>query len=122
MQVRPMVSLSRTYGVYDHLFIFNSPIENVDGVKYIGAFFSNNLKWHANSDYVYCKLKQRFFAFSKFKLFHPNLAQQELFIKTIIFPVLSYNIEMWYGSATKKEREKRTGLFYRQSLDLDIDF
>ena len=36
--------------------------------------------------------------------------------------MLSYNIELWYGSATKKEREKLTGLFYRQSFDLDIEF
>ena len=117
-----VLSFSRTYGFYDYLFINDSVIEKVESFKYLGTFFSNNLKWHANSDYVYGKLKQRFFAFSKFKHFRPSLAQRELFIKTIIFPVLSYNIELWYGSATKKEREKLTGLFYRQSFDLDIEF
>ena len=36
--------------------------------------------------------------------------------------MLSYNIELWYGSATKKEREILTGLFYRQSFDPYIKF
>ena len=39
-----------------------------------------------------------------------------------MFPVLSYNIELWYGLATKIEQEQLTGLFKRQPFNLDIDF
>ena len=59
-----VLSFSSTYGFYDYLFINDSVIEKVESFKYLGTFFSNNLKWHANSDYVYGKLKQGFFAFS----------------------------------------------------------
>ena len=62
-------------------------------------------------DYVYSKLEQRFFALFKIKQVRQNLAQGELFINTIVFPGLSYNIELWYGSATKIEQEQLTGLF-----------
>ena len=70
-KTREMVlSFSRTYAVYDYLFINNSPIEHAGNFEYLGMVFSNDLKWYANTEILYSK--SRFYAFSKFKDFKPT--------------------------------------------------
>ena len=65
-----VLSFSRTYAVYDYLFINNSPIEHAGNFEYLGMVFSNDLKWYANTEILYSK--SRFYAFSKFKDFKPT--------------------------------------------------
>ena len=89
-----VLSFSRTYAVYDYLFINNSPIEHVANFKYLGTVFSNDLKWHANTEVLYNKIKSRFYAFSKFKDFKPTSCQKQYFIQSLIVPILFYNIEL----------------------------
>ena len=84
-----VVSFSRSYGIYDYLFIDNNVIEKVEDFKYLGTFFSCDLKWQSNTDYIYRKLRQRFYAFSKFKHFKPTSKQKQHFIESLIFPVLA---------------------------------
>ena len=116
-----VVSFSRTFGIYDYLFIDGSPIEKVEHFKYLGTIFSDNLKWHENTDCVNSKLRSRFYAFSKFKLFNPTVSQKEHFIKTLIFPILTYNIELWYFSSTINDRAKLLKLFDRNNFYTDMD-
>ena len=116
-----VVSFSRTFGIYDYLFIDGSPIEKVEHFKYLGTIFSDNLKWHENTDCVNSKLRSRFYAFSKFKLFNPTVSQKEHFIKTLIFPILTYNIELWYFSSSINDRAKLLKLFDRNNFYTDMD-
>ena len=58
-----VLSFSKTYDVYDYLFINNRPIEHVANFKYIGTVFSNDLKWHANTEVLYSMIKSRFYVF-----------------------------------------------------------
>ena len=47
-----VVGFSRTYDIYDYLFINGNPIERVDTCtfKYLGTFFDSNLKLLSNTD------------------------------------------------------------------------
>ena len=117
-----VVSFSRTYSIYDYLFINGSPIERVDTFKYLGTFFDSNLKWQSNTDYIYGKLKQRFYAFSRFKHFKPDKSQRDYFIASLIQPIFSYNIELWFNYATVTQKEKLLYPFERNDFYLDANF
>ena len=116
-----VLSFSRSYFPCDYVFINGNLIERVDNFKYLGTFFNDNLKWSSNTDNVYSKLRQRFFAFSKFKHFKPNSAQRVNFIETLILPVLTYNIELWFYSATQAERDKLLKNFFRNGYVFDCN-
>ena len=117
-----VVNFSRTCGIYDYIFIKENPIERVGTFKYLGTFFDDNLKWQSNTSYIYGKLKQRFYAFSRFSHFKPNRAQKDYFIQSLIKPVLTFNFELWFNSATNKQKEKLKKPFKQRNYDLDINF
>ena len=117
-----VVNFSRTYAIYDYIFISGNPIERVSSFKYLGTFFDDNLKWQSNTDYIYGKLRQRFYAFSRFKHFRPNKQQRDYFIQSLIKPILLYNFELWYNYATDKQKERLTKPFSQNNFDLDMDF
>ena len=85
------------------------------------SIFSSSLKWHENSDCINGKLRSRFYAFSKFKQFKPSQSQKDHIIKTLIFPILTYNIELWHFSSTVKERTKLFKHFDRNFFLVDMD-
>ena len=116
-----VLSFSRSYAIYDYLFIAGQPIDKVDHFKYLGTIFSSNLKWHENSDCINGKLRSRFYAFSKFKQFKPSQSQKDHFIRTLIFPVLTYNIKLWHFSSTVKERTKLLKHFDRNNFAVDMN-
>ena len=116
-----VLSFSRSYAIYDYLFIAGQPIDKVDHFKYLGTIFSSSLKWHENSDCINGKLRSRFYAFSKFKQFKPSQSQKDHFIRTLIFPILTYNIELWHFSSTVKERTKLLKHFDRNNFAVDMD-
>ena len=60
-----VVSFSRIFGIYVYLFIDECPIEKVGHFKYryLGTIFSDNLKWHENTDCVNSELRSTFYAF-----------------------------------------------------------
>ena len=70
-------------------------IERVCTFKYLGTFFSEDLKWHKNSEEIFKNIKSRFNAFSKFKSFNPSATQCNHFIQSLILPV--FYIMQSYG-------------------------
>jgi hypothetical protein len=103
------------------LWYFNgSAIDKVNHFGTFGTTFSNSLKWHENSLCINSKLRSRFYAFSKFKHFKPSVSQKDHFIKTLIFPILTYNIELWYFSSTVRERTRLFKHFIRNNFSIDI--
>ena len=106
-----VVNFSRTKQVTSSVSLDGKDIEKVNNFKYLGTYFSNDLKWHTNTDYIYSKLKSRFYAFYKFKSFKPSHSQQVNFIKILVLPILLYNAEIWFFSASKIEVNKLVRLF-----------
>lgn len=110
---------SRSRSITSDVFIDGKPIEKVQCFKYLGTIFSENLKWHENSEYIFRKLKSRFFAHSKFKSFYPSIAQSVHFVQTLILPILLYNSEIWFNSCTVNERNMLMAPFSK-TYDCDI--
>ena len=78
------------------------------------------LRWQANSDSLYKKLKSRFYAFSKFESFKASIKQCHHFIQTLILPMLLYNYELWYRSCTQEECDMLLCRFSKAKFDRDI--
>ena len=79
-----VVNFSKSCAIYDYVFINGNPIEKVESFKYLGTIFDNDLKWSSNTDYIYGKVKKRFYAFSRFKHFRPSIKQKHHFIQSLI--------------------------------------
>ena len=67
-------------------------------------------------------MKKRFYAFSRFKHFRPSIEQKHHFIQSLIQPVLTYNIELWYNGATDKQKDKLQEPFIRNDYFFDTKF
>ena len=111
---------SKSHDVTSSVFIDGIEIERVLDFKYLGTFFSEDLKWHTNSDKLYKKIKSRFYAFSKFKSFNPSNEQCFNFIQSLVLPILLYNSEMWFYSCTESERSMLLKPFRRNDFNCDI--
>ena len=111
---------SKSHDVTSSVFIDGIEIERVLDFKYLGTFFSEDLKWHTNSDKLYKKIKSRFYAFSKFKSFNPSNEQCFNFIQSLVLPILLYNSEMWFYSCTESERSMLLKPFQRNDFNCDI--
>jgi hypothetical protein len=106
-------NFSRRHSITSSVFMNGFTIEKVSNFKYLGTIFSEDLKWHKNTEFILNKLKTRFYAFFKFMSFKPSKTQELHFIKTIILPVLLYNAEIWFFSSTEAEKQKLLRLFRR---------
>ena len=93
--------------------IFCTPCRNLH--------FSYN-KWKSNTDYVCCKLRQRFYAFPYFKHFRPNKQQRDHFIQSRIKPILLYNLSSGIIILLINRRKTLTKRFSQNSFDIDMDF
>ena len=94
-KIKEMVlNYSTTHIVSNEVFINGCAIEQVENFKYLGMVFDNCLNWKANTGHIFTKLKKRFYAFSRFCSFYPSHRQKQDFIKTLILPILMYNVEL----------------------------
>ena len=60
--------------------------------------------------------------FSKLKLFDLTASlQKEHFINTLIFPIFTYNIKLWYFSSTINDHTKLLKLFEGNNFYTDMD-
>ena len=107
---------SKSNTVTSSAFIDGTEIEKVVDFKYLGTFFSEDLRWHKNSDTIYKKIKSRFYVFSKFRSFYPTDAQCFSFIQSLVLPFLLYNSEMWFHSCAEGERS----MLFNNAFNCDI--
>ena len=82
--------------------------------------FSEDLKWHKNSEEIFKNIKSRFNAYSKFKSFNTSATQCNHFIQSLILPVLLYNSVLWFYSYTDGERTMLLSYFEGVNFDCDI--
>ncbi|KAI3376906.1 hypothetical protein L3Q82_000156 [Scortum barcoo] len=73
---------------------------------FLGSIISQDLKWESNIDAIRKKAQQRMYFLCQLRKF--NLPQELLiqFYTTIIQSVLSTSITVWFGSATKQDRNR----------------
>ena len=111
---------SRSQNITSSVFINGAEIEKVFDFKYLGTFFSEDMRWHSNSDSVYKKIRSQFYAFSKFKSFNPSEDQYFKFVHSLVLPILLYNSEMCFNSCTEEERFMLLKPFERNAFNCDI--
>ena len=79
-----VMHFSKSCAIYDYIFVNGQ--SSVFPLKHLGIYFDNDLKWQSNSDYVYGKLKQRFYAFSQFCHFKTSPETRKPNPETLFYP------------------------------------
>ena len=92
------------------LTILNSTVSAVESFRFLGSTISQNLKWEPNINTVIKKAQQRMYFLRQLR--KHNMPQELLiqFYTAVIESVLCSSITVWFGSATKldKNRLQRT--------------
>ncbi|KAI3353757.1 hypothetical protein L3Q82_004989 [Scortum barcoo] len=88
------------------LSILNNTVSAVETFRFLGSTISQDLKWESNIDAIRKKAQQRMYFLHQLRKF--NLPQELLiqFYTAIIQSVLCTSITVWFGSATKQDRNR----------------
>ena len=108
--VEMTVDLRRSPPALPPLTILNSTVLAVESFRFLGSTISRNLKWEPNINTIIKKAQQRMYFLRQLRKY--NLPQELLilFYTAVIKSVLCTSITVWFGSATKldKNRLQRT--------------
>ena len=88
------------------LAILNSTVSAVESFRFLGYTISQNLKWEPNIKTVIRRAQQRMYFLRQLRKY--NLPQELLiqFYTAVIESVLCSSITVWFGSATKLDRNR----------------
>src|SRR4029434_507697 len=88
------------------LIILNSTVLDVESFRFLGSTISRNLKWEPNINTIIKKAQQRMYFLRLLRKY--NLPQELLimFYTAVIESVLCTSITVWFGSATKQDRNR----------------
>ena len=108
--VEMTVDFRRSPPALPPLIIHNSTVLAVESFRFLGSTISRNLKWEPNINTIIKKAQQRMYFLRQLRKY--NLPQDLLimFYTAVIESVLCTSITVWFGSATKldKNRLQRT--------------
>ena len=88
--------------------ILNNTVSAVETFRFLGSIISQDLKWNHNVDSIVKKAQQRMYFLRQLRKF--NLPQELLlqFYTAIVQSVLCTSIIVWFGSATKQDKNRLT--------------
>ena len=81
-------------------------VEVVTSFKYLGSILDGKLSFAENTDYIAKKAQQRLYLLRKLKSFDVSQNVLQLVYRSIIESVLTFNIILWYGNLTVKNKSK----------------
>ncbi len=86
------------------LHIHGEEVENVNNIKFLGLYITNDLTWTINTHYLVKKAQRRLFFLRKLK--KAKVPSQLLvnFYRSIIESILCHCITVWYTSCTIQNR------------------
>ena len=104
--VEMIVDFRRSPPSLPPLTILNSTVSAVESFRFLGSTISQNLKWEPNINTVLKKAQQRMYFLRQLRKY--NLPQELLiqFYTAVIESVLCTSITVWFGSATKLDRNR----------------
>ncbi len=82
------------------LHIHGEEVENVNNIKFLGLYITNDLTWTVNTHYLVKKAQQRLFFLSKHKKAKVPSQIFVNFYRSIIESILCHCIIVWYTSCT----------------------
>ena len=88
------------------VMIDNTRVEVVSIFKYLGSILDSKLNFNANTDYIVAKAQQRLYLLRKLKSFQVSQNILQLVYRSLIESVLTFNIILWYGNLSVKNRNK----------------
>ncbi|KAF7711331.1 hypothetical protein HF521_000342, partial [Silurus meridionalis] len=88
------------------LTISNIPVSPVENFKFLGTTISQDLKWESNINSILKKAQQRMYFLRQLRKY--SLPQELLiqFYTAVIESVLCSSITIWFGAATKQDRNR----------------
>ena len=88
------------------LIIHNSTVLAVESFRFLGSTISRNLKWEPNINTIIKKAQQRMYFLRQLRKY--NLPQDllSMFYTAVIESVLCTSITVWFGSATKLDKNR----------------
>ena len=81
-------------------------VEIVKSFKYLGTLFDESWPFCDHFDYVYKRAPKRLFLLTKLKSFEISQLILQLVYRCLIESVLSFNIIIWYGNVSGKNKIK----------------
>ncbi len=96
----------------------NSTVTAVESFRFLGTTISQDLKWDNHIDSIAKNAQQRLYFLCQLRKF--NLPQELLiqFYSSFIESVLCSSITVWFGSATKTDMRRQSGLLRGLSVPL----
>nr|BAB83841.1 ReO_6 [Oryzias latipes] len=88
------------------LTILNSTVPSTDSHRFLGSTISRDLKWTAHIDSLRKKAQQRLYFLRQLKKFNLPQGLLTIFYTAIIQSVLTTSITVWFGSATRHDRNR----------------
>ena len=106
LQYTALVSdFSRSQNIASSVGINGIAIEKVFVCKYLGTFFSKDLRLRPNSDSLYKKIKSRVYAYSNFEPFNPSVDKNILSLYNLWCFPFYYTILRCGLTCVQKERD-----------------
>ncbi len=98
--------IKKPVNVLPSVIVNGEPVEIVDTFKYLGTHIDNKLTFQENTDFIFKKAMQRLFLLRKLRSFGVSEKVLETVYKSLIQSLLSFNISVWFGNLSVKNRNK----------------
>ena len=98
-----IIDFRRNKSVIEPIIIENTEVKQIDVFKFLGIYITTDLTWHFNCTELLKKARQRLHFLRVLSSFKVNKDILVNFYSCIIESVLTSNISVWYGRATKKD-------------------
>ena len=92
------------------LLIHGHAIKRVSAFKFLGTTITDSLKWEEHCTRTLGKAKKRLHFLRLLRKFKVKRAVMLQFYKAVIESVLTFSVTVWYGTATKHDRDLLQGV------------
>jgi hypothetical protein len=89
---------------FQSVIVNGQPVEVVECFKYLGTQIDSKLNFNQNTNFIFKKAMQRLFLLRKLRSFGVSEAVLETVYKSLIQSLLSFNITVWFGNLSAKNK------------------
>ena len=105
-----IIDFRRNKSTYEPIVIDETEVEQIDVFKFLGIYITNDLTWHFNCTELLKKARQRLYFLRVLSSFKMNKDILVNFYSCIIESIITSNILVWFGRATKRDIDLLTAV------------
>ena len=105
-----IIDFRRNKPIYEPIIIDETEVEQIDVFKFLGIYITNDLTWHFNCTELLKKARQRLYFLRVLSSFKVNKDILVNFYSCIIESIITSNILVWFGRATKRDIDLLTAV------------